>query len=399
MKYKFKSIFSNRKTLYLVFSLLLVSMFTLTIAYAALNTVLKINGNAEVVASSWDIYLDNVQLVSGSTITNVPIITDKTTASFTTTLTNPGDYYMFTVDVVNNGSIDAMIDSIEKLPQLSEVQAKYLNYIVEYQNGESISTKQLVEANSFVRLKVKVEFRRDISSTDLPTQSEILNLSFKVNYVQADESGSEIVDGGFIKPKLVSGDYDTVGSEVCIDTECFYIISSTDSDVTLLAKYNLFVGGKYEYGIWSEYEDATGRQDSTMLGRVFSDVNGTIPFASGVYWSSIVSEYPTYIYNSNSNFYTLIENYKTYLQGLGINIKEARLIKNEEVEVLGCSASDKSCVLAPSWVYSTSYFTGSAYNEERLFGVSSDGLYFGGCVTCNDYFGVRPVITISKSEF
>ena len=111
-----KRIFNDRKTLYFVLAIVMVCIFTLTIVYAALNTVLKITGNAEVVASSWDIYLDNIHLVGGSATTGKPTITNKTTASFTTTLSKPGDYYMFTIDVVNNGSIDAMIDSIEKLP-------------------------------------------------------------------------------------------------------------------------------------------------------------------------------------------------------------------------------------------------------------------------------------------
>ena len=44
---RMKNMFKNRKTLYFILSIVLVSVFTLTIAYAALNTVLKITGNAE----------------------------------------------------------------------------------------------------------------------------------------------------------------------------------------------------------------------------------------------------------------------------------------------------------------------------------------------------------------
>ena len=75
---------------------------------------------------------------------------------------------------MNNGSIDAMIDGVTKTPTLTETQAKYLNYIVEYQNGEAINTKQLVSKNSFVRLKVRVEFRKDLTASDLPSTSETL---------------------------------------------------------------------------------------------------------------------------------------------------------------------------------------------------------------------------------
>ena len=59
----FNNLFSrDRKTLYIVLSIVMLSVLTLTVVYAALSTTLNINGNAEVTAANWDIYLDNVQL-------------------------------------------------------------------------------------------------------------------------------------------------------------------------------------------------------------------------------------------------------------------------------------------------------------------------------------------------
>ena len=193
----------NKKNLLIILCFILFSIFTLTIVYAALSVTLNIIGNAEVSAANWDIYLDNVQFNSNSATTTVPFVSNKTTVSFSTTLTNPGDFYEFTIDVVNNGSIDAMIDSVVKTPTLTTAQAKYLNYIVEYQNGEAISTKQLVSKNSFVRLKVKVEFRKDILPSDLPTQSETLDLSLTVNYIQSDDSSIGVTDNGIAKELIL----------------------------------------------------------------------------------------------------------------------------------------------------------------------------------------------------
>ena len=118
----------DRKVLYIVFSMLLVLLVTLSIAYAALSTTLNISGNAEVSAANWDIYFDNISLDSGSVSDVVPTIVDGKKVTFSATLNKPGDYYKFTVDIVNNGSIDAMIDSIEKLPELTSEQAKYIKY-------------------------------------------------------------------------------------------------------------------------------------------------------------------------------------------------------------------------------------------------------------------------------
>ena len=136
---------NSKKTLYVILVILLLSICSLTIVYAALSTVLKITGNTEVVASNWDIYLDNVQVKNGSVSAGKPVITNKSTLSFDVDLNKPGDYYEFTVDVVNNGSIDAMIDSVVKSPNLTDVQAKYALYEVSYANGESISTKQTLK--------------------------------------------------------------------------------------------------------------------------------------------------------------------------------------------------------------------------------------------------------------
>ena len=66
MKGTIQDLLKDRKTLYLILSVVLVSVFSLTIVYAALSVTLNITGNSEVVASSWDIHLENVKVTSGS---------------------------------------------------------------------------------------------------------------------------------------------------------------------------------------------------------------------------------------------------------------------------------------------------------------------------------------------
>ena len=131
-----KKLLQDRKTLYLVFSLVLISVFTLSIAYAVLSVTLNIQGNAEVVASSWNIHLENAQVKSGSVAANAPVISGNSTLAFEVELNTPGEFYEFTVDVVNEGSIDAMIDSVVKTPELTSAQAKYIKYEISYENEE-----------------------------------------------------------------------------------------------------------------------------------------------------------------------------------------------------------------------------------------------------------------------
>ena len=67
----------------------------------------------------------------------------------------------------------------------------------------------------------------------------------------------------------INGEIDEVGSEVCINDECFYIISNDGSTVTMLAKYNLNIGNECEGSGLSlqcteRLEGVTGIQDENM---------------------------------------------------------------------------------------------------------------------------------------
>ena len=386
----------DRKVLTLGLCLVAVCVFTLTIAYAALNAVLTIQGSAKVSSAEWDIYLSNPRVTNGSATTDIPQIKTSSTLEFSTTLNLPGDFYEFTVDVVNDGSIDAMIENVVKTPELTTEQAKFLKYEITYQNNEPITTKQLLAKDSTMPIKVRIEYRNDISASDLPTGQVVLDLALTLEYTQSDGSGSSVTNNGMKVINVVSGDGTQKSDEVCIGEECFYVISSTEETVTMLAKYNLYVGGEYNSS-WTAYGDeATGKQDLNMIGLSPNGkpYKGTTKFSNTNYWSSTVSTYPAYIYDSNSTLYSYVENYKTYLSTLGVTPSEARLITYEELTSLGCSSS--SCNNAPSWVYATSYWSGSAYSSSRVWYVNSSGSIYRGFSDASN-FGCRPVITISRS--
>ena len=392
----------DRKFLIITLSLAIICIFTLTIAYAALNTVLTIQGSAQVTSSNWDIHLANPKVRNGSATTTVPSIITSSTVEFSTTLNMPGDFYEFTVDVVNAGSIDAMIENVAKTPELTADQAKFLKYEVSYANGESISEKQNIGVGVTMPIKVRVEYRKDLSNTDLPTSQVVLDLALTLEYIQSDGTGTTVKENGEVKLiNVISGDGTQKSDEVCIGEECFYVMYSDETTVTMLAKYNLYVGGEYNNSNWTAYGDeATGKQDSTMLGYVEGQTirKGTTEFSNTNYWSSTVSSYPAYVYDSNSLLYSYVENYKTYLSTLGVTPSEARLITYEELTALGCS--DSGCTSAPSWVYATSYWSGSADDSSIVWYVFSTGS-FNSILSYSDSinFGCRPVIVISKDYF
>ena len=144
-KINLQRLFSSRKTLSLTLIIMAISILSLTVVYAALSVTLNITGSTEIAASNWDIHLENPIVRTGSVSANAPSISGNNNLSFTANLKTPGDYYEFSVDVVNDGTVDAMIDSIVKTPELTEEQSKYIKYEATYQNGESISTKQTLK--------------------------------------------------------------------------------------------------------------------------------------------------------------------------------------------------------------------------------------------------------------
>ena len=203
--------------------------------------------------------------------------------------------------------------------------------------------------------------------------------------------------------KLVSGDADTQGSQVCIGNECFYTISSTEDTITMLAKYNLYAIGSYENGtgIYTRYNDtATKIQNPLMTGwqENITTYEGVYFFSESNYWIENISNYPSYVFNSSSPLYQYLVNYKKYLENHGATINDSRLITYEEVEKLGCSGTNNTCSSAPSWVYSTSYWTGSAKDDNNIWYVRTNKQFKGREYNFTCYFGIRPVITIPKKE-
>ncbi len=387
----------DRKNLSLVLCLVLICVFTLTIAYSALSAVLTIQGNARVSAADWDIYLNNPRVIKGSATTNLPVIKTSSTLEFETTLNRPGDFYEFVVDVVNGGDIDAMIENVVKIPDLTAEQSKFLKYEVSYQNGESITSKQLLAKDTTMPIKVRIEYRKDLNNYDLPTGQVVLDLALTLEYVQSDGSGSSVKDNGVYKPVSANGDVTTIGTIVTIGSEQFYTIGTEGDNIKLFSMYNLYVGGEYDYSTYelTYYGDeATGMQDSTMKG-----------------WDSVndirrgITKYSDYSSNYTFSFVkTYIDNYKNALEdNFNVEIVEARPIKTEELtssETFGCSL-DYYCRPAKyPWIYSTSYWTGTAYDSTKVWYITAGYGMLGNDSAINKgTMGVRPVIVISKDYF
>ena len=377
----------QRREKALVVVVLLVVIAGLTVAFAALSTTLNINGTAYLDAAKWGIRFENLSSptrVGKATTTGTAKIEETKSAEITdmnVSLSIPGDKIVYTVDLVNKGTINAKIDNIEKTVLTSE-QQRYLTFKVTDRDGKEVSESDILSAGETRNLTITIEFIKDLTKEDLPKQTSTISLSYKLNFVQTDEKTTSVSQGNNFKAY-------SVGDEFCLENECFYIIKDNGTTVDALAKQRV--------------NTESNRQDENAKALAFSErTNGSYGYwtdSSGKLLSKYGTSYPVNVFDSNSNLYTPTQNYKTYLRNtLGKTSVDVRLITFEELISLGCNESESTCFSAPSWVYSSSYWTVSANHNYYVWSVASNSTFVGSYFGTSGYSGLRPVITISKSE-
>ena len=416
----------NRKQKLLMIVALVFCIASLSVGFAAFSTTLNISSSASVTPNSdtfsvkfsldkdtllvWHVSPSSVYgnaSASNGTINNA---TNPTLKDIAVTFTKPGEYVEYTFYARNEGEYTAYLNNINFIgnktckgeagatDSLVQSACESINVTATIGNITYTETTPItghvLEKEKGEEIKLRFEYASNGAYVDGSFTIKFPDLAL----VYSTLDDSTIMPTLPVRPVVISGDYDTVGSEICIKEECFYVISSTEDTVTMLAKYNLLVGNSVdENRNVTPLSNPTGIQDETAKGCVNGSTVciGTVPFAEDfdqlkglTYEGSIVEGY--------------VNNYVSYLESLGINISDVRLITKDELEKLGCSSENFSCIEALSWVYSTHYWTGIIYNSQ-FWGTEVDGVmgeYIGSrSYNDNSYFGVRPVITISKSEF
>ena len=185
----------NKKFLALAIVLLLL----ISIGYAAISATLTISGTANISATSWNVYFTNIQTTTGSVTASVaPSVsgTNTTSLNYTIVLEKPGDFYEFTVDVKNGGTINAKIaENGVTTTTLTSTQDTYINYSVTYLDGTAIQAgDKLAKSGTVVNevptdkktIKVRAEYDPNVTPEQLGALEEdiTLNLELSLNYVQ-----------------------------------------------------------------------------------------------------------------------------------------------------------------------------------------------------------------------
>ena len=198
---------------------LLVAVLGLTVAFAALSQTLTINGSAAVNAASWDIHFEKTSgketEVKGAATFTEPTLNGTKIENFSTTLTKPGDSVTYYFDIVNKGTVDAVVSSYNFPYAFKDCMAninKYsycmnfdfnsdgdidafdkstyialFNYRLAYADtDESVTQGDTINAGETKHMKLVIEYKD--TATELPENNLTLTSSdpIRITYEQKD---------------------------------------------------------------------------------------------------------------------------------------------------------------------------------------------------------------------
>ena len=421
----------NRKQKLLMIIALIAGIASLSIGFAAFSVSLNISSSASVSPSSdtFSVKFSTSQnslavaavapssKTSGITTTDGVIDngTNPTIKNLSATFTTPGQYVEYTFYARNEGEYTAYLNNINFLgdktctgetgttTSLVTSACESINISATIGNTTYTETTP-IEGHTLAKgvgeqIKIRLEYLSSGTAVDGAFSIKFPNVALV--YSTIDDSSIEPTLPTIVA-RLVSGNLNEPGSIVSIGDEQFYVFGQEDGNVKLLSMYNLHVGNIVDIK-WhtTPLGNPTGIQNEDAIGYNWDSVNEVeiFPFIGTTAFSSDSQTGTNYSDYNGSIVEGYVNNYSSYLAGLGANIEEARLITKEELETLGCSSDNSTCSGAPEFVYKTSYWSGSAIDIYDVWIVNRFG-NFVNYYCCNDNaLGVRPVIEIALSEF
>ena len=210
---------------------LLIFLLSLGIGYAYIGSGLSINGSTKIAGATWDVHFDNLNVTTGSVEAETPAsITDTTTVEFSAQLEEPTNYYEFTVDIVNGGTMNAKIDELKILPQLTEDEKKYLDYQVKYTTDIDVQENDILLAGRTRTILVSFKYIENEDTSLYPTEDKIYDFTINLDYAQLPNDYNPCTYDGEMTDKAtyINGQYKYVYNE----STKGWAVSLNDNDST-----------------------------------------------------------------------------------------------------------------------------------------------------------------------
>jgi len=227
-------------------------------------------------------------------------------------------------------------------------------------------------------------------TSDITLTAHYEEINKSVQYTDSDNDGT-ISLGDFVK----------------IGNNGFYVIGTEDSQVKLLAQYNLDSNSRQSEDNYqdvtfsgSDYWNHSAGSSSSSSSSSSSENEKYIDYNNYSYYG-----YYYYIYrdsgnnDTDNNLYSYVNNYKDYLvNDVGIDVVDARLMSYEEAIGTGCKSDDESNNVnsCPAWVSNQYYWLGSVFDDDRVWLVNPDASNLGNMCYANSH-GFRPLVIVEES--
>ena len=178
--------------------LYLLIILGITIGFALLSTTLFINGTANIKSNTWNIHWDSdsIEETTGSVTATTPAsVTDaeEKNISFAVEFELPGDFYEFSADAVNEGSIDGKIETISikfyEADGTTEIDKddlpEEITYSLTHKDGTAIAENEVIAHGGTISYKFRIGFNSEI--TTLPSNNIIVKPDIEITPVQHKE--------------------------------------------------------------------------------------------------------------------------------------------------------------------------------------------------------------------
>lgn len=188
---------TDRKIKYIAVMALIVAVLGISVAFAAMNQTLNINGVANFNPATWNVKFANLSeptLTGNATIQTQPTLTETRIGDFVVNLSKPNDSVSYTFSVKNEGSMNAQLSTFT-IPTPTcigssattgvndaNIVCDNIYYTVTYEDGSIINNGDLLNSGSEKRMKLTIGY----NGTTLPNESvSIKGLDISFIYTQA----------------------------------------------------------------------------------------------------------------------------------------------------------------------------------------------------------------------
>ena len=173
-------------------NIILFTLFSLVfigVGYAVISSNLKLNGSMTLNKITWDVHFENFEELYDNTVSYTKTLSNNTTLTYNVNLNKPGDIFEFTIDVVNNGNIDAMLSNIGS-NGLTSAQQQVMDYSLKYLDGTTPTVKDSLKVGEVETFVVSVKTKANITNSQLNAADTNLTLTFSPTYAQDDNTST-----------------------------------------------------------------------------------------------------------------------------------------------------------------------------------------------------------------